>query len=174
MRSRRAQPHVVRSCARRRLLAAAVVTLVAAGALTGCDGKSAKRPADVSASLLATESTSAAGGSDSSGNASAAAASKAAASRAAASKAAASKAAASRAAASRAAASKAAASKPAATPPPPIDCTPGYSPCIPEGTDVDCAGGEGDGPRYVKGPIIVTGRDPYGLDGNNDGIGCAA
>jgi resuscitation-promoting factor RpfB len=52
------------------------------------------------------------------------------------------------------------------------DCTPGYSPCIPPGPDVDCAGGSGDGSRYVSGPIQVTGSDPYGLDGDNDGVGC--
>ena len=51
-------------------------------------------------------------------------------------------------------------------------CTPGYSPCIPPGPDVDCAGGSGNGPRYVQGPIQVSGSDPYRLDGNNDGIGC--
>jgi hypothetical protein len=52
-------------------------------------------------------------------------------------------------------------------------CTPGYSPCIPPGPDVDCAGGSGNGPRYVQGPITVTGSDPYGLDANGDGIGCS-
>ncbi|HJQ01302.1 MAG TPA: hypothetical protein VJ851_06870 [Jatrophihabitans sp.] len=52
------------------------------------------------------------------------------------------------------------------------DCTPGYSPCIPPGPDVDCAGGSGDGPRYVQGPVYVTGSDPYGLDGDGNGIGC--
>jgi hypothetical protein len=52
------------------------------------------------------------------------------------------------------------------------NCTPGYSPCIPPGPDVDCAGGSGDGPRYVEGPVRVTGSDPYGLDSDNDGIGC--
>jgi hypothetical protein len=51
-------------------------------------------------------------------------------------------------------------------------CTPGYSPCIPPGSDVDCAGGSGDGPRYVQGPIRVTGSDPYDLDGDGDGVGC--
>jgi hypothetical protein len=51
-------------------------------------------------------------------------------------------------------------------------CTPGYEPCIPPGPDVDCAGGSGDGPRYVEGPIRVTGSDPYGLDRDRDGIGC--
>lgn len=65
-------------------------------------------------------------------------------------------------------------------PPPPTvasepsgDCTPGYDPCIPPGPDVDCAGGRGDGPRYVQGPVTVTGSDPYNLDGNHDGIACA-
>lgn len=52
------------------------------------------------------------------------------------------------------------------------DCTPGYDPCIPPGDDVDCAGGSGNGPRYVEGPITVTGSDPYGLDRDHDGIGC--
>jgi hypothetical protein len=51
-------------------------------------------------------------------------------------------------------------------------CTPGYNPCIPPGPDVDCAGGSGDGPRYVEGPVRVTGSDPYGLDRDHDGIGC--
>jgi hypothetical protein len=52
------------------------------------------------------------------------------------------------------------------------DCTPGYSPCIPPGSDVDCAGGSGDGPRYVQGPVTVTGSDPYGLDSDGNGVGC--
>jgi hypothetical protein len=51
------------------------------------------------------------------------------------------------------------------------NCTPGYSPCIPPGPDVDCAGGSGDGPRYV-GTVRVTGSDPYGLDADGDGYGC--
>lgn len=64
--------------------------------------------------------------------------------------------------------------------PPPVatvDCQ-GYSPCIPPGPDVDCAGGSGNGPRYEGqgdvpwGPFRVTGSDPYGLDGDNDGWGC--
>jgi hypothetical protein len=29
-----------------------------------------------------------------------------------------------------------------------------------------------DGPWYVSGPIRVSGFDPYGLDYDNDGIGC--
>jgi hypothetical protein len=51
-------------------------------------------------------------------------------------------------------------------------CTPGYSPCIPPGDDVDCAGGSGNGPRYVTGPIQVTGSDPYRLDADHNGVGC--
>jgi hypothetical protein len=51
-------------------------------------------------------------------------------------------------------------------------CTPGYSPCIPPGDDVDCAGGSGNGPRYVAGPIQVSGSDPYGLDRDGNGVGC--
>lgn len=61
-------------------------------------------------------------------------------------------------------------------PPPPAtsDCTSGYSPCIPPGDDVDCAGGSGNGPRYADGPITVNpgGGDPYGLDSDGDGVGC--
>jgi beta-lactam-binding protein with PASTA domain len=52
------------------------------------------------------------------------------------------------------------------------NCTPGYSPCLPPASDYDCAGGSGNGPEYVDGPVEVTGSDPYGLDGNNDGVGC--
>ncbi|MEO6702472.1 MAG: hypothetical protein ABI140_16510, partial [Jatrophihabitantaceae bacterium] len=62
----------------------------------------------------------------------------------------------------------AAASAPVAAP----DCTPGYSPYIPPGSDVDCAGGSGNGPRYVNGPVTVTGSDPYRLDADGNGIGC--
>jgi hypothetical protein len=52
-----------------------------------------------------------------------------------------------------------------------VDCQ-GYDPCIEPGDDVDCAGGTGNGPRYVDGPVSVTGDDPYGLDSNYDGVGC--
>ena len=66
----------------------------------------------------------------------------------------------------------------AASSPPPAatggggNCTPGYDPCIAPGPDVDCQGGGGDGPRFVAGPVRVTGSDPYALDGNGDGRGC--
>lgn len=52
------------------------------------------------------------------------------------------------------------------------DCTPGYSPCVPVASDVDCAGGSGNGPEYVDGPITVTGSDPYDLDRDGDGTAC--
>jgi hypothetical protein len=51
-------------------------------------------------------------------------------------------------------------------------CTPGYSPCIPPAYDVDCAGGSGNGPEYVEGPVYVTGDDPYELDADGDGVAC--
>jgi hypothetical protein len=64
--------------------------------------------------------------------------------------------------------------EPPVTAAPSPDCTPGYDPCIAPGPDVDCAGGSGNGPRYVDGPVNVTGSDPYGLDSDHDGIGCAS
>jgi hypothetical protein len=64
---------------------------------------------------------------------------------------------------------------PAFTLPPPSGtgggCTGGYSPCLPPASDYDCAGGSGDGPEYT-GTVTVTGSDPYGLDGDGDGVGC--
>src|SRR5512132_3197197 len=55
-------------------------------------------------------------------------------------------------------------------------CTPGYSPCLVYhgGADYDCYGGGGNGPYYTKPGVTysVTGSDPYGLDGNNNGLGC--
>ncbi len=39
--------------------------------------------------------------------------------------------------------------------------------------DYDCAGGSGDGPNYVRGPVrVVGGKDPFRLDADRDGIGC--
>lgn len=55
--------------------------------------------------------------------------------------------------------------------PAPRDCQ-GYSPCLPPGPDVDCAGGSGDGPRYVSGPVQVRGSDPYDLDRDSNGVAC--
>ncbi|MFD1046950.1 hypothetical protein ACFQ1S_16060 [Kibdelosporangium lantanae] len=51
-------------------------------------------------------------------------------------------------------------------------CDPNYSGCVPIASDVDCAGGSGNGPAYVKGPIRVIGNDIYGLDNDHDGIAC--
>lgn len=52
------------------------------------------------------------------------------------------------------------------------DCDPNYGGCVPQASDVDCAGGSGDGPEYVSGPIPVTGTDVYGLDSDGDGVAC--
>jgi hypothetical protein len=56
--------------------------------------------------------------------------------------------------------------------PAPSGCHPSYSGCVPIASDVDCAGGEGNGPAYVDGPVYILGSDPYGLDGNGDDVGC--
>ncbi|WP_238332229.1 G5 domain-containing protein [Kribbella jejuensis] len=52
------------------------------------------------------------------------------------------------------------------------DCDPNYSGCVPIASDVDCAGGSGNGPEYVQGPIRVIGTDIYRLDADHDGIAC--
>lgn len=53
------------------------------------------------------------------------------------------------------------------------DCDPNYSgKCVPIASDVDCAGGSGNGPAYVDGPVYVVGSDIYGLDRDGDGIAC--
>jgi hypothetical protein len=51
-------------------------------------------------------------------------------------------------------------------------CDPNYSGCVPIASDVDCAGGSGNGPAYVQGPVRVIGTDKYGLDNDDDGYGC--
>lgn len=51
-------------------------------------------------------------------------------------------------------------------------CKKGYKPCLHPASDYDCADGGGDGPKYVYQSVKVTGSDPYGLDSDNDGIGC--
>jgi hypothetical protein len=49
---------------------------------------------------------------------------------------------------------------------------PGCSkPATSSASDVDCAGGSGNGPAYVQGPVRVVGTDIYGLDADGDGIG---
>ncbi len=52
------------------------------------------------------------------------------------------------------------------------NCDPNYSGCVPVASDVDCAGGSGNGPAYVDGPITVIGTDIYDLDRDGDGIAC--
>ncbi|MEV0879581.1 G5 domain-containing protein [Micromonospora echinofusca] len=52
------------------------------------------------------------------------------------------------------------------------ECDPNYSGCVPVASDVDCAGGSGNGPAYVYGPVRVIGSDVYDLDRDGDGIGC--
>ncbi|MFY1619456.1 G5 domain-containing protein [Micromonospora sp. WMMD736] len=52
------------------------------------------------------------------------------------------------------------------------NCDPNYSPCVPIASDVDCAGGSGNGPAYVNGVVKVIGEDIYDLDRDNDGYGC--
>lgn len=58
-------------------------------------------------------------------------------------------------------------------PPAGSGCDPNYSgACVPIASDVDCAGGSGNGPAYVQGPVKVVGTDIYDLDRDGDGIGC--
>jgi hypothetical protein len=63
---------------------------------------------------------------------------------------------------------------PTTQPPGPDGCDPSYPDvCLdPAVGDYDCAGGTGNGPGYVEGPIRVRPPDPFGLDGNGDGVGC--
>lgn len=51
-------------------------------------------------------------------------------------------------------------------------CDPNYTGCVPIASDVDCSGGSGNGPEYVAGPVRVIGSDIYGLDSDDDGVGC--
>ena len=44
--------------------------------------------------------------------------------------------------------------------------------CVPIASDVDCAGGSGNGPAYVQGPVRIVGSDIYELDRDGDGIAC--
>jgi hypothetical protein len=62
-------------------------------------------------------------------------------------------------------------------PPPPAPANDGCHPsyegaCVPIADDVDCAGGSGNGPAYVQGPIRVIGPDVYDLERDGDGIAC--
>jgi hypothetical protein len=51
-------------------------------------------------------------------------------------------------------------------------CDPNYGGCVPIDSDVDCAGGSGNGPSYISGPVRVIGNDIYGLDRDGNGVGC--
>ena len=52
-------------------------------------------------------------------------------------------------------------------------CDPNYTgACVPIASDVDCEGGDGDGPEYISGPVRVVGSDIYELDDDGNGIGC--
>jgi hypothetical protein len=64
--------------------------------------------------------------------------------------------------------------KVAAPPAPPAQsCHPNYTgACVPIASDVDCAGGGGNGPAYVRGPVYVVGPDVYDLDRDGDGVAC--
>lgn len=62
-------------------------------------------------------------------------------------------------------------------PPPPApaggSCDSNYADaCVPIASDVDCAGGSGNGPAYVSGIARVVGSDIYDLDRDGDGYGC--
>lgn len=58
-------------------------------------------------------------------------------------------------------------------PEPEPECHPNYEgACVPIASDVDCAGGSGNGPAYVRGPVRVVGPDVYDLDRDGDGIAC--
>ncbi|MGI8433757.1 MAG: hypothetical protein ACR2LE_03330 [Nocardioidaceae bacterium] len=51
--------------------------------------------------------------------------------------------------------------------PPAGNCEPGYSPCLPIVSDLNCSDLSAD-----QTPVRVTGADPYGLDADGDGYGC--
>ena len=59
-------------------------------------------------------------------------------------------------------------------PPPASNCDPNYDGQYLDPTvyDYDCAGGSGDGPKYLYGIVRVVGSDHYGMDRDGDGIGC--
>lgn len=46
-------------------------------------------------------------------------------------------------------------------------CEPGYSPCLPVASDLNCSDLSAD-----QRPVSVTGDDPYGLDADGDATGC--
>jgi hypothetical protein len=61
---------------------------------------------------------------------------------------------------------------PPVQPKPASTCDPNYTGCVPIASDVDCAGGSGNGPAYAAGPVDVIGTDVYDLDRDGDGVAC--
>ncbi|WP_307452841.1 MULTISPECIES: G5 domain-containing protein [Microbacterium] len=62
---------------------------------------------------------------------------------------------------------------PPAEPPVSEGCDENYADaCVPIDSDVDCAGGKGNGPSYFDGVARVVGADVYKLDGDGDGWAC--
>ncbi len=62
---------------------------------------------------------------------------------------------------------------PAAAPPAGNGCDTNYADaCVPIDSDVDCAGGSGNGPSYLSGVARVVGSDIYDLDRDGDGYAC--
>jgi hypothetical protein len=58
-------------------------------------------------------------------------------------------------------------------PQPASNCDSNYTgACVPVASDVDCAGGDGDGPEYVEGPVQIVGDDVYDLNRDDDSIAC--
>jgi hypothetical protein len=60
------------------------------------------------------------------------------------------------------------------SPAPSTGCDPSYANvCLdPKASDYDCKG-EGDGPKFASGPVVIVGNDHFGLDGpDHDGVGC--
>jgi hypothetical protein len=63
--------------------------------------------------------------------------------------------------------------EPKSEPKPASNCDANYTgACVPIASDVDCAGGSGDGPEYADGPVRVVGQDVYDLDNDGDGVAC--
>lgn len=44
--------------------------------------------------------------------------------------------------------------------------------CPPIASGAKCAGGSGNAPAYVTGPVRVVGPDVYNLDPDRDGVAC--
>lgn len=62
---------------------------------------------------------------------------------------------------------------PQEAPPQESGCDPNYADgCVPIDSDVDCAGGSGNGPSYFSGTARVVGSDIYDLDRDGNGIAC--